>query len=262
MRVALTDTDPDPDGSENRTGTFIRDYMYAVAEYADWNCDFVTVAWADALEMMKDGRLDVMLDVTRTAEREKWLNFSSESMGTEMCYLFGRAGTALQYEDFASFEGMAQMRRLLQGLGMRRDDWAGRCLAVHIRSNLFEESSRQRQLPAATNGTDELYRAACALFDELWDGATPLRQLGVQVTKLSRGEARQCSFFDPTDYERLGRLDAAVDAIRDKFGEDALLRATFLKSRVASMRRASRRSCRASPGRTASTRSRSTATAA
>jgi len=106
VRVALTDTDPDPDGSENRTGTFIRDYMYAVAEYADWNCDFVTVAWADALEMMKDGRLDVMLDVTRTAEREKWLNFSSESMGTEMCYLFGRAGTALQYEDFASFEGM------------------------------------------------------------------------------------------------------------------------------------------------------------
>jgi DNA polymerase-4 len=121
------------------------------------------------------------------------------------------------------------------GMRMRRDDWAGRCLAVHIRSNLFEESSRQRQLPAATNGTDELYRAACALFDELWDGATPLRQLGVQVTKLSRGEARQCSFFDSTDYERLGRLDAAVDAIRDKYGEDALLRATFLKSRVASM---------------------------
>jgi ABC-type amino acid transport substrate-binding protein len=27
-------------------------------------------------------------------------------MGTEMCYLFGRADTALQYDDFAAFDGM------------------------------------------------------------------------------------------------------------------------------------------------------------
>ena len=121
------------------------------------------------------------------------------------------------------------------GMRLRRDDCAGACMTVHLRSNQFEDWSRQQQLPAATNGTDELYRAACRIFDGMWDGVTPLRQLGVQVTKLSQGSCRQCSFFDRTDYERLGRLDSAVDAIRDKYGEDAILRATFLKSPVGSM---------------------------
>jgi hypothetical protein len=33
-------------------------------------------------------------------------NYSSESMGTEMCYLFGRANTTLQYDDFTAFDGI------------------------------------------------------------------------------------------------------------------------------------------------------------
>ena len=121
------------------------------------------------------------------------------------------------------------------GMRMRRDEQAGACVTVHIRSSQFEQWSRQRQLASATNGTDELYKASCALFDELWDGKTPLRQLGVQVTKLTDGGCRQYSLFDGRDYERLGKLDGAVDAIRDKFGEDAIMRATFLKSPVGSM---------------------------
>jgi DNA polymerase-4 len=121
------------------------------------------------------------------------------------------------------------------GMRLRRDEQAGSCVTVHIRSCLFEQWSRQRQLGTATNGTDELYRAACAIFDELWDGVTPLRQLGVQVTKLTSGTCRQCSLFDVRDYGRLQKLDGAVDAIRDKYGEGAILRATFLKSPVVSM---------------------------
>jgi hypothetical protein len=35
------------------------------------------------------GEIDVLLDVTKTEERQAWFNFSSESMGTEMCYLYG-----------------------------------------------------------------------------------------------------------------------------------------------------------------------------
>jgi ABC-type amino acid transport substrate-binding protein len=33
-------------------------------------------------------------------------NYSSESMGTEMCYLFGRGNTTLQYDDFTAFDGI------------------------------------------------------------------------------------------------------------------------------------------------------------
>ena len=35
--------------------------------------------------------------------------------------------------------------------------------------------------------------------------------------------------FDPTDYERLEKLDRAIDSIREKFGTDSVMRASFLK---------------------------------
>ena len=76
--------------------------------------------------------------------------------------------------------------------------------------------------------TVELYQAACAVLAELWDQETPLRQLGVQVGKVSEEPYRQFSLFDTRRAERLERLDAAVDAIRGKYGDEALLRASML----------------------------------
>jgi DNA polymerase-4 len=75
-----------------------------------------------------------------------------------------------------------------------------------------------------------LFRAACRVFDEAWDGKTPLRQLGVQITRLTKEPYRQFDFFSgisPAQYERKLRLDEAVDALRDKFGEDIIRRAKF-----------------------------------
>ena len=61
-----------------------------------------------------------------------------------------------------------------------------------------------------------------------WDGKTPLRQLGVQVTQLMGAASRQTRLFDAQDYEKLSKLDKAVDALREKYGEQALFRAAFL----------------------------------
>ena len=55
------------------------------------------------------------------------------------------------------------------------------------------------------------------------------------MTRLLSGSLRQYSLFDEGDYERLEKLDTAVDAIREKFGEDALVRATFLTGETKSM---------------------------
>lgn len=37
------------------------------------------------------------------------------------------------------------------------------------------------------------------------------------------------SLFDDTDYEKLERLDRAMDSIREKFGTEAVRRASFLQ---------------------------------
>ncbi len=113
---------------------------------------------------------------------------------------------------------------------MRKDGKSGSCIAVHLRTNAFHRYSHQTLLHGATNITAELFKAACRVFDEAWDGKTPLRQLGVQVTRLATEPYQQFDFFSgvsPEKYERKLRLDETVDQLRDKFGEDIIRRAKF-----------------------------------
>ena len=113
---------------------------------------------------------------------------------------------------------------------MRKDRKCGRCVTVQICNYEFERSSHQILLHGATNITAELFEAACRVFDELWDNQTPLRQLGVQVTRLSEEPYQQFDLFSgvsPVQYERKLKLDETVDALRDKYGEDIIRRARF-----------------------------------
>lgn len=119
------------------------------------------------------------------------------------------------------------------GMRMRKDCRRGSLVAVSIRDTDFHDCSRQMGLPSATNVTGEIFEAACRVLDTLWDKKTPLRQLGVRMGKISAGDWRQCCLFETHDYARMEKMDAAVDTIRAKYGEDAICRARFLGNGVA-----------------------------
>ena len=115
------------------------------------------------------------------------------------------------------------------GRRLRRDGAWVEVVSVTLRFFDLTHASHQCALGHATNITDEIYQAACRLFDELWDG-TPLRLIGIQTAKVTKdGDNRQMSLFDDTDYEKLERLDRTMDSIREKFGADAVRRASFLQ---------------------------------
>ena len=112
---------------------------------------------------------------------------------------------------------------------LRKDEARIEVVSISIRFNDLSYVSHQTVLVSPTNITKEIHEAACRLFDELWDG-TPIRHLGVHTGSVSRdGNNRQLSLFDHTDYEKLEKLDYAVDSIRERFGRDAIVRASFLK---------------------------------
>ena len=116
---------------------------------------------------------------------------------------------------------------------MRKDGQCGRCISVHLRTNEFSHCSHQMLLCGATNITEEIFHSACRVFGEAWDHVTPLRQLGVQVTRLTREPYQQYDLFSgmtPEQYEKKMRLDETVDALRDKFGEGVIRRAKFAQS--------------------------------
>ncbi|HKL99398.1 MAG TPA: DNA polymerase IV [Mobilitalea sp.] len=115
---------------------------------------------------------------------------------------------------------------------LRADSVMATVVAVSIVDCEFHHVSHQMTLFSATNTTNEIHRAACCLFDELWDGA-PIRNLGIHTSKVVSGDSlRQINLFDMNRYERLSKLDRAVDTVRQRYGEDSIMRAIFLKNSI------------------------------
>lgn len=129
----------------------------------------------------------------------------------------------------------ADARKVLLSLAesvSRRLREAGQCAGmvnVEIKYSDFSTISHQMQLLTPTQNTDILYRHACRLFDEAWDGR-PVRLLGIRTSKLSDADAVQMNLFEPEENQKLQKLDKALDSIRQKYGKDAVVRGSFLKS--------------------------------
>jgi DNA polymerase-4 len=105
-------------------------------------------------------------------------------------------------------------------------------VAVSIVRTDFHRESHQMTLLCATNITCEIHRAACLLFDELWD-ESPIRNLGIHTSKVVNGATvRQLDLFDMNRYERLHTLDQVVDKVRGKYGDDSIKRAIFLDNPI------------------------------
>lgn len=97
---------------------------------------------------------------------------------------------------------------------------------VQIVDNDFHHRCKQLSLPSATNVTEKIYEAACKAFDQSWDHA-PIRLLGVSTSKATDESYEQYNLFDQDKFERLSKLNSAIDKIRDKYGDDAIVRACF-----------------------------------
>lgn len=104
-------------------------------------------------------------------------------------------------------------------------------VSVSVRNYRLETYGHQITLKAPTDITAEIWQAACRAFDEVWDG-TAIRHLGIHTMKVTTEQNRQLGLFDQVDYEKLERLDRAIDGIRRRFGNDAVMRASFLKSQI------------------------------
>ena len=111
---------------------------------------------------------------------------------------------------------------------LRREGLYAGGIQVTVRDPAFHDRSRQKQLPAPTHLIRDLTNAAMALTEELWTPPAPIRALTVTAIHLSpAGEAyEQANLFDPTAGQRNARqekLESAMDAIRKKYGGDAIV---------------------------------------
>lgn len=109
---------------------------------------------------------------------------------------------------------------------MRKDDVQAAVLSVELKDSNFVVKRHQRTLLSPTDVTDECYKTACELFDELWDGS-PIRLIGVAANKVTENGMRQLNLFDMESHDKLKNLDMALDSIREKYGSGAVTRGSF-----------------------------------
>ena len=115
---------------------------------------------------------------------------------------------------------------------IRADGAKAYCVAVTIRSNAFKTRSHQRSLQTPTDISREVYQISRALFDELWDGVTPLRLLGISLTNITREDVAQVSLFPDQSREKAEKLDRATDALNAKFGRSTIVRGSSIQSGI------------------------------
>jgi DNA polymerase-4 len=111
---------------------------------------------------------------------------------------------------------------------LRARQLIGGCVTVKIRRGDFTTYTRQRTLEPRTQETRVVTRVAVELLDA-WRRTQPqaaLRLLGVGVSDLA--EIVQADLFAAPESTRNRQLDAAVDAVREKFGNVALRSASTL----------------------------------
>ena len=98
---------------------------------------------------------------------------------------------------------------------------------VLIRDANFKNISRQKQLSTPTHLMKDIYRAALELMEGAWKAPNPIRMITVTaIHLLPLGEG--CEQLDllsanaPQKKEKQEKLEGAMDAIRHKFGKDAI----------------------------------------
>lgn len=129
-------------------------------------------------------------------------------------------------EDVTDAEAAKRILRMLAesvSARMREKGYLAFCTGVTIRSNDFIDRSHQLRSVNPTDSSDEIYRTAAGLFDELWDGETRLRLLGISLTNLTREETAQLSLFEDREtIDRKRKIDRSIDEIRKKYGSSSI----------------------------------------
>jgi DNA polymerase-4 len=109
---------------------------------------------------------------------------------------------------------------------LRKEGDCAHTVVLKMRYPDFTTITRQATLAQPTELADAIFVQARKLLQHEWKKGTQLRLIGVGATGLS--QARQLSLFD-THTEQLTKVTKAVDEIRDKYGRDAIRRASLLK---------------------------------
>ena len=104
------------------------EYLYNIAQYAKWKLVFVDFRnWADLMDALKAGRIDLAMGLSKTPERDKELLFSGREIGSDYNSIVVRRNDArAAYGDVKAFAGMKFGRVRDVNVNNYFDSWCAR----------------------------------------------------------------------------------------------------------------------------------------
>jgi DNA polymerase-4 len=112
------------------------------------------------------------------------------------------------------------------GQAIRKQNKYVYTISVTLKDRFFKTYSHQIKLKNATNITEEIYKTAKQLLEEMWN-KEPIRLVGINLTDLVSKTNYQISLFEDIEKrEKLNMLDKAVDKLKEKYGSDIINKAS------------------------------------
>ena len=88
VRVGWFDTPFNRKDSSGRRTGYSYEYQRKIAAYTGWKYQYVEGTWSELIQMLQEGRIDLMSDVSYKEERTESILYSSIPMGSELYYVY------------------------------------------------------------------------------------------------------------------------------------------------------------------------------
>ncbi len=160
---------------QGRRSGYSYEYQLKLSAYNGWTYEYVDGSWAELLEMLKKGEIDLLSDVSYTPEREEYMYFSSLPMGTEEYFLFKAPGN---HETSGAEPSCLNGKKVGVNKGSVQKDffleWAE---ANHVECELIEVTTGEDEtLKIMENGTLDAYVTVDSFQDA--SQAVPVFKIG------------------------------------------------------------------------------------
>ena len=191
------------DQNGRRSG-YAYEYQQKIAAYTGWEYQYVTASWPQLFQMLKDGELDLLSDVSYKEERAKSMLYSALPMGEEeyFAYIASR-NRDISVENYATFNG----KKIGVNKGsMQAQKFAEWAKQYGIKAEITELTSVQKDtLQKLIHGEIDVYISANPVAAN--DEVTPLCKIGSSPIYFAINKNR-------SDLKR--ELDAAMNRIQDE----------------------------------------------
>ena len=194
---------------EGRRSGYAYEYQMKIAAYTGWRFEYVEGSWPELLQMLIRGDIDLMSDVSWTAERAENLLYPVLPMGAEDYYLFiSRNNQDISAADYSTLSGkrIGVNKSSIQEQLYR--EWA----ELHgVESEIIEVStSEEDSLRMLSRGEIDAY----VTVDSFVEDASSEAGRPVPVCKIGSSD-----FFFAVSKARpdlLSELDSAMDRIQEE----------------------------------------------